>query len=68
MANRLTAKTVALPNISAFTRVFDALRGEGWGEGVTALSKDLNPLTPALSPPGRATVLAVKRFAMAGCL
>jgi hypothetical protein len=24
-----------LPNISAFTRVFDALWGEGWGEGVT---------------------------------
>ena len=24
-----------LPNISAFTRVFNALWGEGWGEGVT---------------------------------
>src|SRR5712691_9059927 len=24
-----------LPNISAFTRVFDALWGDGWGEGVT---------------------------------
>jgi hypothetical protein len=28
-----------LPNISAFTRVFDALWGEGWGEGVTGPSK-----------------------------
>jgi hypothetical protein len=25
-----------LPGISACTRVFDALSGEGWGEGVTA--------------------------------
>ena len=31
-----------LPNISAFTRVFDALRGEGWGEGVTGLSMSLS--------------------------
>jgi hypothetical protein len=41
-----------LPNISAFTRVFDARRGEGWGEGVTAPSRDLNP-SPHPSPYGR---------------
>jgi hypothetical protein len=38
-----------LPSISAFTRVFNALWGEGWGEGVTALSRDLNP-SPHPSP------------------
>jgi hypothetical protein len=29
-----------LPNISAFTRVFNALWGEGWGGGVTATKRE----------------------------
>src|SRR5262249_7363919 len=41
-----------LPNISAFTRVFDALWGEGWGEGVTHRRSSCNTLNPALSPSG----------------
>ena len=35
---RLAAVGLPLPSISAFTRVFDALWGEGWGEGVTGRS------------------------------
>jgi hypothetical protein len=47
---RFAAVELPLPDISAFTRVFDALWGEGGGEGVTAaLSKDCNALTPPLS-------------------
>jgi uncharacterized protein len=38
-----------LPYISAFTRVFDALWGEGWGEGVTGQTDRPKPLTPPLS-------------------
>src|SRR5262249_35210186 len=41
------------PGISAFTRVFDALWGEGGGEGVTgAPSRDVTP-SPHPSPSGR---------------
>jgi hypothetical protein len=32
---RNTFGALPLPALSAFTRVFDALWGEGWGEGVT---------------------------------
>jgi hypothetical protein len=47
---RLAAVGLPLPSISAFTRVFDALWGEGGGEGVTtALSGAGNALTPPLS-------------------
>jgi hypothetical protein len=47
---RLAAVGLPLPGISAFTRVFDALWGEGGGEGVTAaLTKHGNALTPPLS-------------------
>jgi hypothetical protein len=50
---RATASVeLPLPYISAFTRVFDALWGEGWGEGVTGgrwLIERPQPLTPPLS-------------------
>src|SRR5436190_5139606 len=54
--NKLGA--LPLPNISAFTRVFDALWGEGWGEGVTGLSIDRNP-SPHTSPKGRGSRAAL---------
>jgi uncharacterized protein len=44
-----TLGALPLPNISAFTRVFDALWGEGWGEGVTGQPQRPEPLTPPLS-------------------
>ena len=49
---RTTLGTLPLPNTSAFTRIFNALWGEGWSEGVTDHRSSGNPLTPALSPNG----------------
>jgi hypothetical protein len=60
---RLAVLGLPLPSISAFTRVFDALWGEGGGEGVTAaLSSDCNALTPPLSLRGSETACSLQKI------